>query len=86
MRKLKLTVENLRVETFDPDAAPGAEAGTVQAKQNTGYPMSCYPECSGDTYCWEGPCSTQGATCSNSCREPQYMSQCGGLSCYEGIC
>jgi hypothetical protein len=80
MRKLKLTVENLHVETFHPDAAPAAERGTVQARASF-MPGSCWPDCSHDTYCADGPC-TNIATCL-TCVEPHYASQCGGASCYE---
>jgi len=43
MKKLRLTPEHLRVESFPVQGLPADEAGTVQA-QVTGLPRTC-PEC-----------------------------------------
>jgi hypothetical protein len=81
MRKLKLSVENLQVESFDPEAAPMDQEGTVHGRE-TVEPMSCWPACSDDTYCAASRCNTNQATCP-TCIEEQYASQCGGHSCYD---
>lgn len=80
MRKLKLTLENLQVDSFDVDEGR-KEEGTVHARESFGM-GSCYPDCSFDTLCHAGPCDTENRTC-GTCIEPHYVSQCGGPSCFE---
>lgn len=79
MRKLKLSLEDLHVESFTPDARD-AEEGTVHGRE-TFMPGSCWPDCSADTLCVAGPCETDDRTC-GTCLDPQYVSQCGA-SCFE---
>jgi hypothetical protein len=72
MRKLRLDPEELRIETFAPDA--GARApGTVHAHS---YPAGCYPppDSSPDT-CDYATCA--GLTCAQSCNGYTCVG-CGG--------
>jgi hypothetical protein len=64
MRKLKLDVQNLRVESFAAVAAPEARGGTVHAHNHTrgGHPscyFSCQLDCTLDMSC-NDPCATTG--------------------------
>jgi len=81
MPKLKLTLENLDVESFDVDVPGLPEDGTVHGRESN-MPASCAPECSADTYCAAGLCETIDRTC-GSCHDPHQYSQCGGASCWD---
>ena len=69
MRKLKLDLDNLQVDTFDT-AEGGHGAGTVEAHRQravTGYPLSCWQSCWPNDTC---PGCTQGCetnTCADTC-------------------
>ena len=73
MRKLKLNVDALRVESFAPGAHPRAEGGTVHGHlhgaQAAGTLWSCPTKgtCIGPTYCcddtWRPSCETCPWTC-----------------------
>lgn len=82
MPKLKLALENLDVESFDVDTPGLPEDGTVHGRE-TYMPGSCWPQCSADTLCLAGPCDTMQVRTCGTCHEPHYVTQCGGLSCYE---
>lgn len=81
MRKLKLTLETLHVESFETRASRVEGEGTVHG-HDTNMP-SCWPECSFDTLCVAGPCDTQRVRTCGTCHEPHYVSQCGGWSCFD---
>ena len=87
MRKLKLELDELRVETFEAGSAAGR--GTVQARDYT-YP--CYEEPYEDSinYCAPPPSAaatcghTCGITCSCGCNVTQGGYTCGfGSDCTE---
>jgi hypothetical protein len=63
MRKLKLDVQNLRVESFTPHAAREARGGTVHGHNHTrGHntcSFSCQLGCTFDMSCAD-PCATTG--------------------------
>ena len=63
--KLKLKVEELRVDTFETRRAPAAERGTVHAHEGT-QPLNCF---SGEWTCIpEASCvETCGMSCWGSC-------------------
>jgi hypothetical protein len=74
MKKLKIEMEQLQVETFDLEAI-SEQRGTVQARVPYTHPGWCPP--SEDVYCTYGDCS----------RYPEFT--CGGYDCqtWEGqIC
>ncbi len=54
MKKVKLALENLRVNTFAVEPEPAASAGTVQALQS-GVRSECYTWC--PTVCDPTPCT-----------------------------
>ena len=71
MRKLKLEVEDLRVDTFSTGADGGGE-GTVEAfrvRTVTGYPLSCWQSCWPDDTC---------PGCTQSCPNVTCVDTCGG--------
>lgn len=64
MRKLKLDVDNVTVESFAPESAPGERGGTVHAHDHTrgGHrtcQFSCPVGCTYDVSCYD-PCATTG--------------------------
>lgn len=63
MRKLKLDVQNLRVESFAPVAAREAQGGTVHGHHHTRGHDTCYFSCAlgctVDVSCGD-PCATTG--------------------------
>jgi hypothetical protein len=60
MRKLSLNLEDLSVESFQPDAAAGQASGTVHAHQETS-PFRCTMFC---TYnCTGIPCFSAQRPC-----------------------
>ncbi|HEX8905064.1 MAG TPA: hypothetical protein VF771_09505 [Longimicrobiaceae bacterium] len=69
MRKLKLDLDKLQVDTFET-AEEGRGAGTVEAfrvRAVTGYPLSCWQSCWPDDTC---PGCTEGCatnTCDATC-------------------
>jgi hypothetical protein len=77
MRKLRLDVEALEVDTF-ATGADGLGGGTVQAFRQhtvTGYPLSCWQSCWPEDTCpgCTGTCAANscavscGGTCPDSC-------------------
>jgi hypothetical protein len=86
MRKLKLQLEDLLVDTFQTTGAP-REKGTVFGEQCTCYTQctcpgcpTCYASCNGscDASC-NGTC---GATCDASCNGTcDYSCDCSQFSC-----
>lgn len=86
MRKLKLSLENLQVETFDAQPAPNDVRGTVQGLEtSTCQPdaYSCNGLCSNATNCPFEDCgSAQFNSCQGSCWDVMYGTECGG-SCLE---
>lgn len=86
MRKLKLTLENLTVETFEAQPGHGADTGTVHGLETSTChhdAYSCNGGCSNLTNCpFNGECGTAINTCQGSCWDVQYASECGG-SCLE---
>lgn len=69
MRKLKLEMEELVVETFDTRDAAGAEKGTVHAHDTESVPVElCWPQETNDPRLRQCvtpyvECSTDGWTC-----------------------
>lgn len=64
MRKLKLDVEALEIDSFSP-GADGGGGGTVEAHRQhtvTGYPLSCWQSCWPEDTC---PGCTEGCTAHN---------------------
>lgn len=63
MRKLKLDVEKLTVESFTPQSADETRAGTVHAHDHTRphkiCQFSCWAGCTLDVSCYE-VCATPG--------------------------
>lgn len=80
MKKMKLDLEELSVETFDTlPGSSGKAGGTVRAYLNTEEIISCISfceACTGDT------CDTCAASCGGTCNT---CSTCGGSTC-EGTC
>ena len=78
MRKLRLDVDALAVESFDTDAREGRRGGTVRGREGSEFPCTfgtCYQSCG-----WsEIDCHTQG------CRTD--FDTCGQFgSCCPAIC
>ena len=86
MRKLKLTLENLHVESFEAQPAAADAAGTVHALETVTCQdgrHTCEAGCSGLTNCpYNGECGTNINSCQGSCWDVMYASECGG-SCIE---
>ena len=61
MRKIKLNLEALDVESFEPDEAVGGR-GTVRGGQLTAYYQLCYD---GDT--WQASCTCEPTCNANTC-------------------
>ncbi len=85
MRKLKLTLETLSVESFDAQGVQPPARGTVEGLEtytchHDAY--SCQALCSNATNCPYQECGTALNTCQGSCWDPMYASECGG-SCIE---
>lgn len=86
MRKIKLNLEELDVESFEPDEARGGR-GTVRGAQVTAYYQLCY-----DTDTWQMSCTCEPTcnadTCYNcptpACPTPACPST-GGRTC-TGFC
>jgi len=72
MRKIKLNMDALRVDTFEPGTGEGAEAGTVHARATGGCPAntdyhdySCnIASCGGTCIITYIPCGTCGDSAS----------------------
>jgi hypothetical protein len=80
MKKIRLDLEALDVVSFETDAKPGAQRGTVRGRSVgepyyfTGY--SCYGDCA----TWEyDTCRVDGPTQGPSCEE---MCGAGSVGCY----
>lgn len=58
-RKLRLALEDIRVETFKTAGVGEADRGTVRAHQESGIAGSCYCPSGGDEYPYN--------TCAGSC-------------------
>jgi hypothetical protein len=58
-RKLRLALEDIRVETFKTTRGDEADRGTVRAHQDSGIAASCYCPSGGDEYPYN--------TCAGSC-------------------
>jgi hypothetical protein len=58
-RKLRLALEDIRVETFKTTDGDKADRGTVRAHQDSGIAGSCYCPSGGDEYPYN--------TCAGSC-------------------
>jgi hypothetical protein len=75
MRKLKLDLDQLTVDSFDTLSADGAGRGTIEAFQTTAPPctLEYYP-----TYAptCAATCASCNGTCDNTCG-----STCGGYTC-----
>jgi hypothetical protein len=85
MHKLKLDLDHLTVESFETNAANGAQRGTVRAlapsppliTAGSTCPVSCEPTCD---YSIGGTCDAScGDTCGGTCGE---TCNCSGNSCY----
>ncbi|HET7230245.1 MAG TPA: hypothetical protein VFJ16_09595 [Longimicrobium sp.] len=63
MKKLRLDVDSLRVESFTP-REPAAETGTVRAHETWQSDCPCEPDLSIDPC---GPAPTAAATCGYTC-------------------
>lgn len=64
MKKMKLSMDELHVESFSIEAA-SAEAGTVKANEYTGKVFTCDPSC-------DPSCRTMACPCLVS----EYFTQC----------
>lgn len=83
MRKLKLTLDNLAVESFDAQGVQPPARGTVEANSATCHAAwSCDGTCSNGTNCPFAECATDLNTCQGSCWDVMYASECGA-SCIE---
>lgn len=70
MKKLKLEIETLKVESFDATAAEPNDRGTVQGRDSTSDSGTAY------TDCWGGGCGTT----------TPYTNQCAGtIDCSHGL-
>ncbi|HYR10043.1 MAG TPA: hypothetical protein VEQ60_19875 [Longimicrobium sp.] len=80
MTKLKLRLDDLRVDSFDT-TRPAREKGTVLGQQDT-LPNHCYPsyQPSCGVSCTGGTCD--GETCPYTCAE-SCNGSCGPDTCYE---
>ena len=58
-RKLRLALEDIRVETFRTTRGDEADRGTVRGHQDSGIAASCYCPSGGDEYPYN--------TCAGSC-------------------
>jgi hypothetical protein len=70
MRKLKLSLDELQVDSFHA-TAPEARGGTVEANSWTQYAdESCFGTCDGGCTQWgscNGGCGSGGASCNGTC-------------------
>jgi hypothetical protein len=95
MNKLKLSVEELAIESFDTTAPPRKREGTVFGEQGTctcatqctcpGCP-TCYNTClytCDDATC--PACPTCADTCANTCDDFSCAESCGG-TCWNPRC
>jgi hypothetical protein len=72
MKKLRLDVESVRVESFDPAAAPRERAGSVDGFEdgpNTRNLNTCYVSCGPS--CVSAECGTCAPTCYQTCDDPE---------------
>jgi hypothetical protein len=80
MRKLRLVVEELAVESFQPAAAKGG-GGTVEGAEISA-PFTCftdeYPSCEGSCESCAN-CGGSGWTCDDTCWAS--CASCGALTC-----
>src|SRR5687768_5154332 len=76
MKKMKLELEALNVESFET-AAVGKRAGTVHgAAQTEWYTCPGYGEtCNGGETCWD--------SCAGTCRCVTFADSCGDVSCID---
>jgi hypothetical protein len=78
MRKLRLDVEQLQVESFSPQAGPARARGTVEGRAMATY--AC-------TEGWDGcPVETVGETCDVLCSDTQVGPTCDYISCDAFYC
>ena len=85
MRKLKLTLDDLAVETFEAQDGQQTARGTVQGLETSTChhdAFSCNGLCSNATNCPFAECATDLNTCQGSCWDVMYVSECGA-SCLE---
>lgn len=67
MKKLRLDVKDLRINSFEPATHAGAKRGTVFGQETCGTGESCVQSCITDPFGWTcdpGICST---TCEAHC-------------------
>ncbi|HEX8907317.1 MAG TPA: hypothetical protein VF771_20865 [Longimicrobiaceae bacterium] len=69
MRKLKLNLEALQVDSFEPDSAPSAKPGTVRGRE---------VDCSAYDTCW---CPTGEARCTATVPLTDYSCQSNIIAC-----
>lgn len=96
MKKLKLRMDALRVESFETVAGPGAARGTVRGNEPTaGCTETANPECTQAFACETyGDCTMYGScegTCGNSCVDTCQVSCYGTCdetcaTCYATAC
>jgi hypothetical protein len=77
-RKLRLDLQDLRVDSFVPTGPSGAKRGTVFGRNHT-QQMNCYTYYYGCNYSWDG------GTCHQSCPDTCYNTcpGVGGCAPYE---
>jgi hypothetical protein len=66
MRKIRLKVENLAVESFGTEGSPGKKAGTVRGYDVTDFEGCVVSEASNCASCLDG-CPHESLTCMASC-------------------
>jgi hypothetical protein len=78
MRKLRLNIEQLQVESFSPQASKDRDAGTVRGHADATY---------GCTEGWDG-CAhpSVGYTCDVQCSETHRIISCALVSCVGNYC
>jgi hypothetical protein len=86
MRKLKLDLEDLAVESFATTAEPRRESGTVFGQQCTCYTQCTCPGCPTCDASCNGTCGgTCGASCNGTCGDtcncPTADYTCNGETC-----
>jgi hypothetical protein len=79
MNKLKLDLDELKVESFDTDGSPGSK-GTVYAHAPYTYMCESVPECQTDWSC-EGRVSMCDWNCSTPPPTNDISCSCPGASC-----
>lgn len=79
MRKLRLSAEELKVESFDPAVARDVHKGTVHANDTDGYGEACWEQPTNDQrlrqcYTPYFECDTVRWTCDFRCQGETYVS------------